>query len=280
MADKIGPKLHLAGVDFSIQRMRRTGFTKMPRPHSHTSYELYYVLAGERVYFMNGGVYTARKGDLVVVLPGDLHSTASSEVPEFERVLINFTSHFIQDALPWLEGVFPFETSTVVRFPLKEQAGVEALLVQMVEECREAGDFNETVVRAQLLELLVRIRRAMRQESRADEDAAKHPMHAKITEIGSYIHDRYAEPITLEDTAQRFFISPSYLSRIFLKLTGFHFREYVQVVRIREAERRLRSTKDKVQTIAEQCGFERIEHFNRIFKKLNGHTPLQYRKLH
>jgi len=104
-------------------------------------------------------------------------------------------------------------------------------------------------------------------------------MHQKISEIAGYIQQNHAEPILLEKVAKQFFISPSYLSRIFVKLTGFHFREYVQVVRIREAEKQLRNTKEKVQNIADHVGFERIEHFNRVFKKLNGLSPLQYRKL-
>jgi AraC-like DNA-binding protein len=50
------------------------------------------------------------------------------------------------------------------------------------------------------------------------------------------------------------------------------------VVRVREAEKRLKQTKDKVQAIAEQVGFEHIAHFNRIFKKQTGLSPLRYRK--
>jgi YesN/AraC family two-component response regulator len=92
-------------------------------------------------------------------------------------------------------------------------------------------------------------------------------MHHKISEIASYIHSHYQEPLTLNAVAKRFYISPSYLSRVFVKLTGFHFREYVQVVRIREAEKLLRETKLKVQTISERVGFDHIAHFNRIFKK-------------
>jgi len=277
LADKIGPKLHMAGVDFSIQHMRKAGYIKMPRPHSHTSYELYYLLDGERVYFMNGSVYTAQKGDIVIVEPGDLHSTSSSELPEFERILINFTPNFLTEVAGWLDGIFPFGKSLLIRFPFKAQATIDRLLLQMVDECKEPISYNKTVVRALLIELLVHIRRTIDLEQNIVIE--KHPMHQKISEIAGYIQQNHAEPILLEKVAKQFFISPSYLSRIFVKLTGFHFREYVQVVRIREAEKQLRNTKEKVQNIADHVGFERIEHFNRVFKKLNGLSPLQYRKL-
>ncbi|WP_245809841.1 helix-turn-helix transcriptional regulator [Cohnella massiliensis] len=74
------------------------------------------------------------------------------------------------------------------------------------------------------------------------------------------------------------YISASYLSRIFYRFTGFHFREYVTVVRIREAQRLLAETQLQVQEVAGKMGFEHMSHFNRTFKRIAGITPLQYRK--
>ncbi|UUZ96403.1 AraC family transcriptional regulator [Paenibacillus sp. P25] len=62
-------------------------------------------------------------------------------------------------------------------------------------------------------------------------------MHQKVTEIASFLNLHYNESLTLEQVAGQFYISPSYLSRIFSKITGYHFREYIQVVRIKEAQR-------------------------------------------
>ncbi|MOA03991.1 Bifunctional transcriptional activator/DNA repair enzyme AdaA [compost metagenome] len=88
----------------------------------------------------------------------------------------------------------------------------------------------------------------------------KHPMHQKISEIALYMNRSYEKPITLEQVSKQFYISPSHLSRVFKRLTGFQFREYLQVVRIREAQKLLETTSDPVQLIAESV------------------TPLRYRK--
>lgn len=269
-------EIGVGDTDFSIQRLKRSGYSKMSRPHVHGFYELYYLLSGERVYFMNGNVYLVQKGDMVFVNPGDLHSTASSEILEFERVLIHFSPSFLLEAETRTPHPVLSRPSGPIRFSIKEQARIERLLNQMLAECTERQLDYETCVRAHLLELLVCLRRAEQLQQARQADA--HPMHHKISEISSFIHDHYHEPITLESVAKTFFISPSYLSRVFVKLTGFHFREYIQVVRIREAEKRLKSTKDKVQSIAEQVGFDHIAHFNRIFKKMTGLSPLRYRK--
>jgi AraC-like DNA-binding protein len=270
------PKYQIGDTDFAIQPMQQTGFNKMPRPHVHTFYELYYLLSGERVYFMNGNVHLVQKGDIMFVNPGDLHSTASSEVLEFERVLIHFSPSFLAGASAWMDSIVPSEQSGLIRLTIKEQDRVERLIRQMLAECTERQLDYETCVRAHLIELLVCLRRAGQLHYKPE--AHSHPMHHKISEIASYIHSHYQEPLTLNAVAKRFYISPSYLSRVFVKLTGFHFREYVQVVRIREAEKLLRETKLKVQTISERVGFDHIAHFNRIFKKMTGLSPLRYRK--
>ena len=62
-------------------------------------YELYYLLEGERVYFINGKVHVAQQGDMVIIVPHDLHSTASSQVEQFERKLsISLRSFFMKRA--------------------------------------------------------------------------------------------------------------------------------------------------------------------------------------
>lgn len=277
MSSRTEPKYHIGDSSFAIQQLQRKGYFAMPRPHAHPFYELYYLLDGQRVYFINGKVYTVQKGDLIVVVPNDLHATSSSSVEKFERVLIEFAPDFIAPTEPPLLELPPFRESALIRLPLKEQQAVERLLQQMLAECRERPALYVSCVRQLLTELLIRIHRSC--GSGSQPPGGGHPMHQKVTEIASYINTHYKEPITLELAAKQFYISPAYLSRIFLKLTGFHFSEYVRVVRIREAQKLLQTTRSKVQTIAEQVGFEHISHFNKTFKAIAGMPPLRYREL-
>jgi AraC family transcriptional regulator, arabinose operon regulatory protein len=276
--ERVGEKYFIAQQTFSIQQLRRIGASNMKRPHSHTCYELYYLLQGERVYFMNGKVYIARKGDLMLVVPGDLHSTSSSQVEEVERILVNFAPEFLGEADRSILEQPPFRESALLHLPMKEQSEAERLLIGMVSECKEQQVYHETYVRQLLMELLIRLHRTGSfEESRAE---FQHPMHQKVSEIASYIHEHYREALTLEQLSKQFYISPAYLSRVFLKLTGFHLSEYIRVVRVREAQTLLRLTKDKIQHIAEQVGFEHVSHFNKTFKTITGCSPLSYRKQH
>ncbi|UUZ85242.1 AraC family transcriptional regulator [Paenibacillus sp. P26] len=237
MQDTFEPKIALDGERFTIQYMHRYGYSSMSNPHYHPVYEIYYLMKGERVYFMNGQVYTLQQGDIIVINPNDLHSTSSSEIPEFERILINFSSDFLAPAYTTEPCFLPFEPgSRLIRFPLKEREPVDKLFLDMLTECREQQEGYAAYVRALLSELLIRIRRHCLQTTN-ETLRSEHPMHQKVTEIASFLNLHYNESLTLEQVAGQFYISPSYLSRIFSKITGYHFREYIQVVRIKEAQR-------------------------------------------
>ena len=77
----------------------------------------------------------------------------------------------------------------------------------------------------------------------------------KISEVCSYIHTNYSKPLSLESLARTFFINSCYLSRQFKQVTGFRLTEYIQNVRIINAQFLLTSTEESVSSIAMSCGF-------------------------
>ncbi|MEN8905722.1 MAG: AraC family transcriptional regulator [Clostridiales bacterium] len=94
----------------------------------------------------------------------------------------------------------------------------------------------------------------------------------------NYINSNYMDTISLTSVANKFYISPFYLCRIFKEAIGFSFNEYLTSVRIKETQRLLKGTNYKVINIAEMSGFGSVSHFGRVFKDLTGMSPLQYRK--
>lgn len=93
----------------------------------------------------------------------------------------------------------------------------------------------------------------------------------------SYIQEHYAEDITLPDLAERFYVSPSYLSKRFSGEVGQPLMKYIQEYRITQSAKLLRSTDHKVYTIAQMCGFSDVTYYSRAFKAVMGVSPNQYR---
>ncbi len=73
-----------------VEYTKRGHMTKsMPLPHVHNSYEIYYLLEGERYYFIHNTTYHVKKGMLVLIDPSVIHRTISTGRPDHERLLIN-----------------------------------------------------------------------------------------------------------------------------------------------------------------------------------------------
>jgi len=94
----------------------------------------------------------------------------------------------------------------------------------------------------------------------------------------NYIDFHYMEPLNLEGLAVRFSINKNYLSSRFHKEVGITVTDYINNTRIRRAEELLGKTAVGMQEVAEQCGFADANYFARIFRKIIGKTPNEYRK--
>ena len=99
----------------------------------------------------------------------------------------------------------------------------------------------------------------------------------RIVEIISYIQSDYKN-VTLETLSDTFHLSKPYLSKYIKEKAGMTFQEVVKEERMKKARALLRETNQTVETIAAEVGYENVEHFNRLFKKSYGITPVQYRK--
>ncbi|MFD0961739.1 response regulator transcription factor [Paenibacillus chungangensis] len=105
-----------------------------------------------------------------------------------------------------------------------------------------------------------------------------HVSHNRIKEMLRYIHNHFNQEISIQSLSERFYLSPTYLSQLFKKEVGENFVEYLSRLRIQYACKLLRETDMTISQIGEKCGFNDYFYFTRIFKRLNGMTPTQYRE--
>ncbi len=94
--------------------------------------------------------------------------------------------------------------------------------------------------------------------------------------IISYIQE-HRLTVTLDDLSREFYLSKPYLSKYIRERSGLTFSENVKKIRMKKAANLLKNGNMKVERVAEACGYQNVEHFNRLFKKRFGMTPIQYR---
>jgi AraC family transcriptional regulator, arabinose operon regulatory protein len=97
-------------------------------------------------------------------------------------------------------------------------------------------------------------------------------------EVRKYIDSNYREELSLEVVAKQFNINKSYLLRIFKEDSGITINNYILQQRILKAKNDLRFTGKTLEAIAEDSGFKDANYFIRMFKKIEGITPGEYRK--
>lgn len=98
--------------------------------------------------------------------------------------------------------------------------------------------------------------------------------------ILQYVTENFRRDLSLQDLANQFFMNPSYISQLFKKEVGETFTAYVARLRVEQACELLERGSGTVSDIAEKIGYRDYFYFTRLFKKLTGQTPTQYRETH
>ena len=149
------------------------------------------------------------------------------------------------------------------------------------EKHRYFNDINEAedadAAEERLLEFLSRSAEAAAARSRAKPSAGVNPNMKKLLD---FIEEHYAEPLSLKEMARRFHFNPSYLSSYFATHNREGFVEHVNRIRTKKAAELLRSHPATVAEISAMAGYSDHSYFCKVFKKIMGCSPTQYRRKH
>jgi YesN/AraC family two-component response regulator len=252
----------------------------MPASHFHDNYEIYCLLSGNRTFFIKDRTIMISQGDIVIISPNVLHRTTDSDKPKHKKLIANIHKSIMASANDSYSAIWQplFERDYwIIRSFQYDQAAIEAHSYGIIQEVKEEKPGFECYVQTQVLQLLITCCRCIKQTS-MEPLISPSPMHERISEIVRYINSHYMDNLTLHLLAEKFFVSPYYLSRFFKEATGFTFVEYLNSVRIKEAKKLLEGSSIKVNQIARNVGFGSVTHFGRMFKSLTGQTPLYFRK--
>lgn len=268
--------------------------------HVHETIELHFILGGQRLMFVDRETYRLSPHSAIVVNHNLIHktSTAPGFPPDHHNFILQLDrSRF--DQILRVAGLRGFDDfgdrfNGVATFNDSEWRLILAVIAEFKAMCTEdknGGTVSMEDAHAflylQALELASIFAKARRRLLHAEleanqkvvpETVVKTGVHQKVHEVALYLQTHIHESVSLEELAQRFFMSRSYLTRSFRNVTGFSVVEYMTYIRIQKAQQLLRESDRSITEIADLCGFGNITYFEKVFKTTTGHTPVQYRK--
>lgn len=242
--------------------------------HSHSSHELYFLLSGQRRYFIGQSIYDVSPGNLVIVPKTELHKTTSPGKMGYDRYVLFFRDEDVADFISLLgkQNYNRLMSGCCLLLPPEVVKLMQEQLSQM-HQCFESGDPYEGVFLVnQLRNLLLCALRYGKHCLPCTGESAN-----KIQQVARYVSENFHLPLTLHQGAQLACMEDTYFSKRFKALTGFGFQEYLTGIRLREAKLLLQHTDLSVGQIAERCGFSGGNYFGDAFRKLTGISPSQYR---
>lgn len=241
-------------------------------PHTHDLTELYYFVRGDASFCIEGSEYAVREGDVFIIRGGESHFLKLLSDKPYERFVLNFPKNFLEaldgeGAL--MHAFYGRSLGEMNRFCAKElNLDVLSFLTKM--ERANAGDYNSRLeIRILLGCILLEINRAFEGRGKGADFGGATELAAQIA---AYVNGNIASDLSLDVVASRFFVSKSYLNRVFKNKTGYTLWRYVTLKRLLLAKEYILSGTAAARA-AEAAGFSDYSAFYRQFVKEFGCPP-------
>lgn len=243
-------------------------------PHWHDSLELTFLVQGQATYWVNGKELQLKKGELVLINSGDMHSCT---VPPktCEAVNIMFPSRFFA----WFG-----KSKDLVLFKKDTAKKQHQSLIQCCEKLyhvfamRTKDAFSQLKINSIVCEIAYILLANFQWDEFAPLAIESAKYRRRCREIVEYIDLAYKDDITMENLSFNFGISKEHLSRIFRVHMGTTFKKHLTRVRMYNAYKMLTNSDLSVIDIAVGCGFSDSRAFIASFNKVYKTTPGKYRR--
>ncbi len=226
--------------------------------------ELIYVKEGRVVYYIGENSYVLKSGNLVFIPRGTYRQAYYDNK--------SFLHFYVMELNCSFDNGNPVEIPPPTIFNVNQNIVIEDLYENMTKIWKEKSKGYRLMSRAIALqifhELIFRTYNSSIKESKSN----------RIEFIKDYIYDNYHREISVEEIADILNLNPNYLGSYFKKKTGYTLRQYVNSVRINKAKNLLSTGRYSVSGVAEQCGYQDIYYFSKVFKEIEGVPPSAFIK--
>lgn len=255
--------------------LQEVGFLQAQKAHTSkrenlSSYLFFIVLSGEGSLEYSNTTYHLKQGDCVFI--------------DCRKSYSHHTSQNLWQ-LRWVHFYGPNMTQIYDKYV--ERGGApcfhpENLLEydNLLQQIYQVADSDTYVRDMMIYEKLISLLTLLMKESWHPESSSKSTASKKqnLSDIKEYLDRNYQKKITLDELSKTFFINKFYLTRVFKEQFGISVNNYLLQLRITHAKQLLRFSDQTIESIAAACGLGDPNYFARIFKKVEGITPTEFRE--
>nr|WP_330361659.1 AraC family transcriptional regulator [Butyrivibrio sp. XPD2006] len=246
--------------------------------HIHDCYEVYFSISGGKQFLIDNQVYDIAPGDLFLINQYDSHYLTQIDKELHERIVIMIDPEYMR-------SISTEETNLDACFQNRSEHFSHKLSLTQEQQGRFLYFINKLVTsngyghdlleRATFTELFVMINKIVADRENNTEAEKPSTYNEQVDSILSYLNNNLQYPVSIGDLSRHFYISESYICRIFKAATGTTINKYMTARRISIAKSLL-AEGIGVSEVCERCGFSDYSNFLKAFTKSVGISPKKY----
>nr|WP_315182608.1 AraC family transcriptional regulator [uncultured Flavobacterium sp.] len=270
-----------------IKRLAGSSFRILVNPklndfyywHFHPEFELTFIEAPQGTRRVGNHVGQFEGSDLVFIGSNIPHLNFDYGIrTEYKKVVLQIKEDFFKNdfvTTPELSAIYQlFENSKKV---ICFNGTTKELVGKRLKEIHHLPNFEQFIEVLSLFQMLATSNEKTFLHELPFDDFYNNKEQNRLKIVYAFIENNFQRNITIDEMGQLTHLSKAAFCRYFKKMTRLTFTEFLNQFRIEQAKRLLKEDKNVTETCYE-CGFESLSYFNRIFKKVVGQNPIQFKK--
>lgn len=257
--------------------------------HYHSYIEMLYATSGEFEVTLSGKRYRFVEGDMVLINSREVHQIDSMTREGGEYIVIRFEPEILYSSMfdnyQELQYVLPFlledagHQKVICAAELMD-SGMPELVHEIYGEYEKQEYAYELAMKNGISQIFLWVLRYFHRQGNTFTitGQTRNAMIRRLQPCLDYVKEHYAEEMRADEMAVKCQMSYSYFSRIFNEHMGRTFHDYVNYIRIREAEKLLVASQMNVTEVAVETGFSTTSYFIKQFRAFKGISPKQFQK--
>lgn len=248
--------------------------------HIHDCYELYYSISGGKQFLIDNRFYSIAPGDLFIINQYESHKLTQIDNSVHERIVLSVHPDYVK-------RISTADTDLNYCFSNRGEQFQHKLSLNKEQQKRflyyinkitsAKGYAHDIVEQAAFMELMVMIN-TLSDATPSESVESEYKYNHQVDGILAYINTNIGQTITVEQLAEHFYLSESYICRIFKQATGTTINKYITARRISIAKAHLNEGAS-VNEAFEKSGFGDYSNFFKAFTKAVGVSPKKYANL-